>query len=79
MKKSILCLVMAAIMTVGTSMNVFAEKITGSKDWAVEFDGEKMNSTFDASQMSAEVYKLLPGDSCIFHLSSALFPGIQST
>lgn len=39
MKKSILCLVMAAIMTVGTSMNVFAEKITGSKDWAVEFDG----------------------------------------
>lgn len=63
MKKSILCLVMAAIMTVGTSMNVFAEKITGSKDWAVEFDGEKMNSTFDASQLSAEVYKLLPGDS----------------
>ena len=51
MKKSILCLVMAAIMTVGTSMNVFAEKITGSKDWAVEFDGEKMNSTFDASQI----------------------------
>lgn len=63
MKKSILCLVMAAIMTVGTSMNVFAEEIPGAKTWEVNFDGKKMNSTFDASQLSAEVFKLLPGDS----------------
>lgn len=63
MGKKILCLVMAAFMTVGTSINVFAENIQGSGDWAVEFNGEKMNSNFNTSDVNAAVYKLLPGDS----------------
>lgn len=63
MRKKILCLVMAVLMTAGTSMTAFAEHIVGSKDWTVSFDGNKMNSNFDASEMSSEVYKLLPGDS----------------
>lgn len=63
MKKKILCLVVAVLMTAGTSMTAFAEYIEGSRDWTVSFDGEKMDSNFDASEMSSEVYKLLPGDS----------------
>lgn len=63
MKKKILCLAMAVLMTAGTSMTAFAEHIEGSKNWTVSFDGDQMNSNFDASEMSSEVYKMLPGDS----------------
>lgn len=63
MGKKILCLVMAAFMTVGTSINVFAENIQGTEDWTVRFDGKKMNSSFNTSDVNAAVYKLLPGDS----------------
>lgn len=62
MRKKILCLVMAAVMSAGTSATAFAEHIQGSKDWAVDFDGEKMNSNFDSTEMKSEIYKLLPGD-----------------
>ena len=50
MKKKILCLVMAAVMTAGTAVNTFAEHIQGNKGWVVEFDGDSMNSNFDASR-----------------------------
>lgn len=63
MKKKILCLVIAAVMTAGTAVNAFAEHIQGNKGWVVEFDGDSMNSNFDASEMNSEVYSLLPGDS----------------
>lgn len=63
MRKKILCLVMAAVMTAGTSIPAFAEHIQGDKSWVVDFDGNKMNSSFDSSEISSEVYKLLPGDS----------------
>lgn len=63
MKKRILCLVMAVFMAAGTSITAFAEKIQGNTDWVVSFDGKKMNSNFTSSDMNAEVYKLLPGDS----------------
>lgn len=62
MRKKILCLVMAAVMTAGTSLPVFAEHIQGSKDWMVDFDGNKMNSNFDSTEMKSEIYRLLPGD-----------------
>lgn len=63
MGKKILCLVMAAMLTVGTSVTAFGEEIPGNKGWVVDFNGEKMNSNFDSSALSSEVYKLLPGDS----------------
>lgn len=63
MGKKILCLVMAAFMIAGTSINVFAENIKEDEDWTVQFDGEKMNSSFNTSDVNAAVYKLLPGDS----------------
>lgn len=63
MRKKILCLVMAAVMTAGTSIPVFAEHIQGNKSWVVDFNGNKMNSSFNSSELSSEIYKLLPGDS----------------
>lgn len=63
MGKKILCLVMAAMMTVGTSVTAFAEDFVGDQGWEVNFNGEKMDSNFDSSSLSSEVYKLLPGDS----------------
>lgn len=63
MKKRILCLVMAAVMTAGTAVPAFAEQIQSSKNWLVDFDGSRMNSNFSSSEASSEVYGLLPGDS----------------
>lgn len=37
LKKNILCLVMAAVMTFGTVTTAKAEEITSSKDWMVDF------------------------------------------
>ena len=62
MRKKILCLAAAVMLTAGTSVTAYAEEITGGQSWVVEFDGEKMDSNFDASAVSSEVYKLLPGD-----------------
>lgn len=62
MRKKILCLAAAAMLTAGTSVTAYAEQIVGDQSWVVEFDGEKMDSNFDASALSSEVYKLLPGD-----------------
>lgn len=63
MGKKILCLVMTALMIAGTSASVFADNIQGNEDWKVQFDGERMNSSFNTSDVNAAVYKLLPGDS----------------
>lgn len=63
MGKKILCLVMTAFMIAGTSASVFADNIQGNEDWKVQFDGERMNSSFNTSDVNAAVYKLLPGDS----------------
>lgn len=63
MRKKILCLVMAAVMTVGTAFTAHAEEFTGNPDWLVDFDGNKMNTNFKPTELSEEIYKLLPGDS----------------
>ena len=45
LKKNILCLVMAAVMTFGTVTTAKAEEITSSKDWMVDFKNDKLNSS----------------------------------
>ena len=55
MRKKILCLAAAVMLTAGTSVTAYAEEITGDQSWVVEFDGEKMDSNFDASAVSSEV------------------------
>ena len=63
MRKKILCLVMAVIMTAGTALTAQAEDFKGNPNWLVDFDGDKMNTNFKPAEMSEEIYKLLPGDS----------------
>ncbi|MGN0399713.1 MAG: sortase B protein-sorting domain-containing protein [Blautia sp.] len=62
MKKKILCLVMAAVMTVGTAVTAYAEEFKSDKNWYVDFDGNKMNSNFTSQEMAQEIYGILPGD-----------------
>lgn len=63
MKKKILCLVMTAIMVIGTPLTVNAEHYKGSDDWEVSFDGKDMDSTFKSSDLAADALSILPGDS----------------
>lgn len=63
MKKRILCLVMTAIMVIGTPLTVNAEHYKGSDDWEVSFDGKDMDSTFKSSDLAADALSILPGDS----------------
>ena len=62
LKKNILCLVMAAVMTFGTATTAKAEEITSSKDWTVDFKNDKLNSNFTSKEIAEEVYGMLPGD-----------------
>jgi hypothetical protein len=62
MKKKILCLALAAAMTIGAPAAVYAEEFTGGDNWTVEFDGENMNSNFTSEEMADVVYDILPGD-----------------
>ena len=62
MKRKIMCLVMAAAMTVGMSITVFAEDFQGERSWNVTFNGEGMESNFQSSEMTEEIYRIQPGD-----------------
>ena len=62
MKKKILCLAIAMVMTVSTTATAFAEDFKSNSDWTVKFDGETIAANFEASEMSQEVYQILPGD-----------------
>ena len=62
MKRKIMCLVMAAAMTVGMSTTVFAEDFQGERSWNVTFNGEGMESNFQSSEMTEEIYRIQPGD-----------------
>lgn len=62
MKKKILCLALAAFMAVGTPMTARAEEFVGSKNWNVDFDGNRMNSNFTSAQMTEEILQIQPGD-----------------
>ena len=72
MKKKILCLALAAaMMTIGAPAAVLAEEYTGGDHWAVEFDGERLNSNFTSAEMADEVYGILPGDTMLLQVAVA--------
>lgn len=62
MRKRIFCLMMTAVLSLGTALPVLAEDHTGSKDWQVTFDGSKMGSNVNASEMAEEISSIQPGD-----------------
>ena len=63
MKKKILCLVMIALMVVGTPLTANAEHFEGSKNWNVTFDGKQMKDNFTGSQVTETILNIQPGDS----------------
>lgn len=62
MTKKFLCLFAAVLLLFTTEGNVCAEELKSSRSWNVEFDGSKMNSNFKSSEMTEEIYQILPGD-----------------
>ena len=48
---------------------VHAEELTGSRNWLVEFNGEKMQSNFSSEEMAEEIYGILPGDTMDLQVS----------
>lgn len=62
MKRKMMCLVMAAVMTVGMGTTVSAKEFQGEKSWLVEFDGDGMESNFRSSELAEEIYRIQPGD-----------------
>lgn len=62
MKKRITCLLAALALALGTGTAAYAEDFTGSPDWAVTFDGKKMESNFKSSELAEEIYQIQPGD-----------------
>ena len=63
MKKKILCLVLTLVMTVGAATTAFAKDYQGADGWNVTFDGSKMNSNFQDSDVTDEMANIQPGDS----------------
>ena len=62
MKRKMMCLVMAAVMTVGMGTTVSAEDFQGERSWRVEFNGDGMESNFRSSELAEEIYRIQPGD-----------------
>ena len=62
MKRKMMCLVMAAVMTVGMGTTVSAEEFQGERSWPVEFDGDGMESNFRSSELAEEIYRIQPDD-----------------
>ena len=68
MKKKIGCLVTAMLLALGSGVTAHAEDYTGSGDMEVRFAGDKMESTFQSSQISDQARTLQPGDSVTFQI-----------
>lgn len=62
MKKKILCLVLTLVMTVGAATTAFAKDYQGADGWNVTFDGSKMNSNFQDSDVTDGMANIQPGD-----------------
>ena len=62
MKRKRMCLVMAAVMTVGMGTTVSAEDFQGERSWRVEFNGDGVESNFRSSELAEEIYRIQPGD-----------------
>lgn len=69
MKKKILCFVVMLLLVAGNGMNVYAEDHKGDDGWAVEFDGNKMNSNFTTGNLSDVILAMQPGDKATIALS----------
>lgn len=63
MKKKILCLALTVVMTIGAATTAFARDYQGADGWQVTFDGSKMNSNFQDSDVTDEMANIQPGDS----------------
>ncbi len=63
MKKKILCLVLTLVLTAGAAITAFAKDYQGADGWNVTFDGSKMNSNFQDSDVTDEMANIQPGDS----------------
>lgn len=63
MKKKIMCLALATILTMGGVMQVSAKEYKGADGWQVTFDGEKLNSNFRDSDIADSMTEVQPGDS----------------
>ena len=63
MKKRILCLLLMAVMILGSTLTVHAEDIEGSKDWNVTFNGDALDSNFKSTQLTEDILNIQPGDS----------------
>ena len=50
-------------MTVGAATTAFAKDYQGADGWNVTFDGSKMNSNFQDSDVTDEMANIQPGDS----------------
>ena len=62
MKRKMMCLVMAAVMTVGMGTTVSAEDFQGERSWRVEFNGDGVESNFRSSELAEEIYRIQQGD-----------------
>ena len=63
MKRKILCFVIAAAMTAAMGTTTSAEEFQGKRSWTVEFDGEAVESNFQSSELTEQIYQIQPGDS----------------
>ena len=69
MKRKILCLVIAAAMTAAMGTTTSAEEFQGKRSWTVEFDGEAVESNFQSSELTEQIYQIQPGDSIELQVS----------
>lgn len=63
MKKKVLCLLLMAVMILGSTLTAHAEDYEGSKDWNVSFNGEALDSNFKSTQLTEDILNIQPGDS----------------
>ena len=66
MKKRILSLVLTFTMLSAVPMSASAETLSGGDDWAVSFDGSRMESNFRSSDLDEVIYDMQPGDTAEF-------------
>lgn len=69
MKKRMLCFVTMLLLMMGSVMTVQAEEHKGDSGWAVEFNGEKMESNFSTGSLSDVILAMQPGDKSTVSLS----------
>lgn len=68
MKRKILCFVIAAAMTAAMGTTTSAEEFQGKRSWTVEFDGEAVESNFQSSELTEQIYQIQPGILLSFRL-----------